>query len=514
MTYSVWGLSLTRDGVGVCALGDDTDRHLVTVPWTRSPSSLCRASGVWAVRPHDVCEAVARGLVEMLRQSPPPLALGLCSPDGETSVCLDTRGDTLSDIFFDPLLIVPRHEVPALYQDAPELLWSYRRSFLHQMRQTRPEFCLGMRPGISSIGGYVADRLTAHHVDCAMPRDLPMPCDARAWEALGYDANASVRRARCGHAFARVSPNVAERLRAHLETPPDFDMSPLGILAGISVFGMGSTDSARAYATAADPLSWSVEVGYGMRAHWTSGTHALAAYEIEIVEHGAQPAEDKAPPDSSPQTWTRDDWTRAIAEVHGDLEVRPGPRAQLLGYGFCTESAHLRCIDEAIRELGLENGRLPYEAIRRAPLGSGGLHVMTDPHGVRMVGMQPAHGAPHLVRALFESHLYAVRARREMQGVTCLQDAVQNAPIRLVLSPPWPEECAQWASDILNTQVMSIDTGLTPVACISAFGCALALARELDVPLGNAPTLSAVIYEPGARAPLYTAHYKTHQAIF
>jgi hypothetical protein len=80
----------------------------------------------------------------------------------------------------------------------------------------------------------------------------------------------------------------------------------------------------------------------------------------------------------------------------------------------------------------------------------------------------------------------------------------------LILSAPWPPECAQWAADILNAPVIYIENTSQEQA---AFGAAIALIRDLEMQTDAKPRLEAVIIEPQERAAYYTTHYQIHQQL-
>jgi hypothetical protein len=348
------------------------------------------------------------------------------------------------------------------------------------------------------------------------------------FSAAGIRADWSVQRVRCGMPFARISPDIATHL-GYASAPE------LARLAGIPVFHMGASDSARAYASAADPLSWSVTVGNQLRAHWTAGIGAISGYDIQIVDHhedtpddhsddiadihdsandapqnnaqtnnidktaqGPIPAEDARVPD---EPLTRDDWTRLINESL-PLKCWPGPGKNLCGYGIVSAPLHSPIISQMVSACSPQDGIVPFEQLSAAPLGSGGLHVFPQNDDIHLIGLTDAHEPPHIVRAMFEGMLYTLR---DWQS-----DLENPGPVRLILDKPWPPETVQWAADILNLPVFWIDDSKESLA---AMGAALALIRDLDLPVTGKPKLSASIIEPQPRAAAYQTHYQVHCAL-
>ena len=103
---------------------------------------------------------------------------------------------------------------------------------------------------------------------------------------------------------------------------------------------------------------------------------------------------------------------------------------------------------------------------------------------------------------MFEGLVYTLRDWRN-----ALADP---GPVRLVIDKPWHPETVQWAADILALPVFWIED--SPEA-LAAMGAALALVRDLDLPVTGKPRLSASIIEPQPRSAAYQAHYRIHCAL-
>ncbi len=511
----VWSISVTRDGLGACALGLDMIRRDYVARWP-----MMRVDHVWALDVRTMYWMIAEALAalgEGLPQGEMPLALALSSPDRETACFVDAACQPLSAVYLDAPQVMPRREIPDRYAGAPEAASAYRNSVLRCIQQLRPEFCINEPPGLATIGAMVSFALTGHLADTCIPRgispDYP-DLDTNIYSAAGVSADCSYERVRCGVPFARISTEIAQNLGV-AQTPL------LSALAGVPVFHMGASDSARAYACAADPLSWSVVVGNQLRAQWTAGIGAISGYEIQIVDHAektdgsdapaaepdAQDAPDEtksgseAPPEPRQQEKSRDEWTRLIHQSL-DLDVWPGPGKNLCTYGCVSAPLRSPVISQMISACAPHEGIVPFELLSSVPVGSCGFHVIPRSGDIQMVGLTPAHEPPHVVRAMFEGLLYTLRDWRNALA--------QPGPVRLMLDKPWPPETIQWAADILAHPVFWIDDSAEVLA---AMGAALALIRDLDLPVTGKPRLSASIVEPQPRTAIYLAHYRVHCAL-
>ena len=508
----VWSISLTHDGLGACALGLDMTRRDYTARWP-----MVRADRIWSIDVRAMYWIVAEALAALgqgLPEGELPLALAISSPDRETVCFVDGDGQPLSPVYADAPQVMPRREIPERYAGAPEAASAYRNSVLRCIQQIRPEFCIGDAPGIATAGAMVAFALTGHLADTCLPRgispDYP-DLDANLWSAVGVRPELSYERVRCGMAFARITTEAAQNLGVA-------QSSLLSGLAGIPVFHMGASDSARAYACAADPLSWSVVVGNDLRAQWNAGIGAISGYEIQIVEHAENAAnadaaadvgdsdaavpEDKAKPsDDAPAALSRDEWTRQIHQSL-TLAVWPGPGRNLCAYGRISASLHSPVLSQMISACAPHEGIVPFELLSSVPVGSGGLHVIPRNDDIQIIGLTSAHEPPHIVRAMFEGLVYTLRDWRN--------SLAEAGPVRMILDKPWPPETIQWAADILAIPVFWIEDSNEGLA---AMGAALSLIRDLDLPVTGKPSLSASIVEPQPRAAAYQAHYRVHCAL-
>ncbi len=511
----VWSISVTRDGLGACALGLDMDRRDYMARWP-----MMRSDRIWTLDVRAMNWVIAEALAALgqgLPQGEMPLALALSTPDAETACFVDADGQPLSPVYLDAPPVMPRREIPDRYAGAPEAASAYRNSVLRCIQQIRPEFCINEPPGIATLGAMVSFALTGHLADTCLPRGISPnypDLSADVFAAAGVRSDRSYERVRCGMPFARISTDAAQNLGVA-------QTSLLSGLAGIPVFHMGASDSARAYACAADPLSWSAVIGNGLRAQWNAGIGAISGYEIQIVEHNdkmdgsdasapdpaPQNAPDEtvsggdAPPEPQEQEKSRDEWTWLINQSIA-LDVWPGPGKNLCAYGRISAPMHSPVIAQMISACAPHEGIVPFELLSSVPLGSGGLHVIPRSDDVQIIGLTSAHEPPHFVRAMFEGLVYTLRDWRN-----ALADP---GPVRLVIDKPWPPETVQWAADILALPVFWIED--SPEA-LAAMGAALVLVRDLDLPVTGKPRLSASIIEPQPRFAAYQVHYCIHCAL-
>lgn len=487
----IWTISLTTTGIGACALSTEGPRRSFSASWPVS-----RAYGVRAIEPEAIRRMLAHALADLKANTESlPLAIGLCSPDGETAAFADENREFQTPFLADPQIVVPRRDVPDKYEIAPALVQAYRTSILRGIQIQAPTLGISKPLGLFSLGAAAALWLTENPASSCMPLGVPdhfpiFDDETREmfFSALGIQPQLTMKRARCGHLVGKISPDILDFLRAP-------DMPELAELASIPVFDMGSSNAGRAYASAADPLSWSVEIGTDLRANWTSGITALAAYELSIQDN---PGVSSAP---EPQEMTSNDWTRAYHEVM-PLTVEPGPNAELACYGLAFRSIRSSLFANAFTHLLTPGSEvIDFKELQKSPLGSHGLHTVFEADRCQIIGLCSAHNDHDLVRSAFEGMVYALKERRERlaQGA--------NGPIRLVLEAPWPQECAQWAADILNTDVYIIAES---AASLSAFGICLALMRMLELPLAQRPAMQATIVEPGQRSAYYARHYQLH----
>ena len=505
----IWSLSLTHEGIGACALSLDASHRLYSERW-----SFVRKYGLWCVEMAELRKAVARAIRALWADSDiPPTAIALSTPQSMTAVFADRQGPA-SPVFFDAPLTIPRRDIPKDYGDTPELGKAYRNSVLRRLQQFYPELGLNTPLGIHSLGAAVMRVLTGHSADACIPLGVPSQYpgfskETRAmfFQAMGYHPDFSSQRVFAGKRVACITPELAANLS--VENAPEFSR-----LAGIPVYCLGNSDGARSYASASNPLSWSVQAGTQIRAHWTAGCNALAAFEIQIIPK--TPDTDNAPdaqtPDNQnnasqpddPSELTADEWTRLFNDSLR-LEVSPGPQKALATYGLSLPGFDSPFILDPIRALtDPHSGRILFKTLSHAPLGSGGLHLLHNASGWQLIGLTSAHENAHLVRACFEGLMYSVRSWRENLNQKGL------GPIRLVLSPPWPAECAQWAADIMQSALIYIDETSENLA---AFGAALALMRDLKLEMTAKPHIPAQIVEPSERSAYYQLHYQVHQQL-
>jgi|GEM_PF-5569142 len=479
---SVCSIALTREGVGVCLVGEGARHEVFTRSW-----QAARWHGVVSLGVADVISTLAEVLGEVLEAGwGVPLALALVSPDDETSCFVDETQSPQTSVLCGLPLEMPLREVPEHFRGEPWLSSVYRGSVLRRLQQAEAALGVMQRLGISSLGGLICRRLTGCHVDACVPEGVgegyphygdEAVCE-EAFRALGVDASKSVGRVRACYPVGKVSfraGSAGDALDGVCE-----------VWAGVPVYHMGSGEASMAYALASNPLSWACVLGWDLRASWCAGGTALAKYEICV-----DGAEGEAPVEA-----TRDDWTHYLSHRFGGLRTFPGPRRGWRGYGLRHPSFRNALIEHAVTS-SLESG-----SSFVAPLGSGGLHFWQSPLGTEMAGMMAAHGAAHVCRAVFESHCYALRYWREVTGISGL------GPVRLVVSPPWSLSAAQCVSDILNAQVFVSEWCESGLA---ALGASTALCRELEIfDDATHPHVDAFVIDPQVRARYYEVHYGIH----
>lgn len=556
MTAEIWSIAVGIDGISLCAIetGGVCRRRQFYAPlhakrWRnlsiidRGDVARILADGLSALFEGDECEVMAMALV---------------TPHRQTCLLTDDHGDPQTPILIDMPLPIARRDVAAAYADDELLALAYRASIVRRLRNLSPDDCLKPPPGIGTLGSHVAQWLTGHACDASEPLGVPdlywksPECRTGAFvEAMGIDWSASYRSVRSQCPFARISPFAAERIYRDCAINP---LSPIDAswqidrriekLAGIPVYAMGSIDAARAFASCADPIRWSVKVGYDLRAHWIAKRFACAEYEITIddeskLDENSSRHSDKrgdngdlsdgfangdenssrhfekqdddgdnrgngeySSQEQSPKPRNYEDWTRAWDNLFA-LDILPSLKPTDTAYGV--SCAHIQSIlPESARERAAQNGGIyPFEDLRHAPVGASGLHVISTKNGATVVGLRPGHGDAHWMRASFESMIYDLRAKRSQIR------ELWGAPISLILEPPWDAACAQWVADILAAPVRYIPSSEPEIAAI---GAALSLMRHLELPAPQT-AVSAEIVEPSPRSRVYEAHFDIHCAL-
>ncbi|MBQ9243376.1 MAG: hypothetical protein IJ165_09150 [Proteobacteria bacterium] len=493
----IWTISLTTHGLGACALSTTGKHRTFSASWPES-----RAYGLHGIASEAVRRLIAHALETLRSQATElPLAIGLCSPDRETAAFADKNREFLTPFLTDAPIELPRRDVPDKFAGDASLVQAYRQSVLRGIQVQSPTLGITEPLGLLSMGAAAALWLTGNPACTCLPLCVPDHFPAfedlsqeAFFSALGVHPELSMKRARCGHLVGKIAPDMPGRLRAT-------DIPGLAGLSGIPVFDMGSANAGRAYASAANPLSWSAELGTEMRAHWTSGVSALAKYELTVNDTPDAKTEASG---NDTDDMTADDWTRAWHETM-PLSVEPGPGTALACYGISLRSVRSRLFEHACERLYTPGTPvLDFKALKHAPLGSHGLHTLFGADGCQIVGLRNAHDDCDLARSAFEGMCYALRERRER-----LEHGA-DGPVRLLLEAPWPQACAQWAADILNADVYVITE---ESSVMSAFGICLALMRMLGLPPAERPSMQATIVEPGQRSAYYSRHYQVHCAL-
>ena len=500
----IWTIALTSEGIGACAMTPEMECRRFSAPWPEFYAGNTRALETAGIQ-----RLLARALNTLYAESPDhelPLAIGICAQDEDTAVFVDRFGVCQSPVYLAAPLTMPRRAIPEKYA-SQELAWVYRNSVLRCLQQQQPLFGEGQCFGLMSLGALVAFWLSGHAVSSMLPRGVPVRFPVfedenreRIFAALGIHPQYSMTSAKCGHVFARISPEIVKNLAS-------WDMPQLAALAGVPVFDLGASEGAMAYACGANPLSWAANLGWQTQAYWTASITALAEFEIQIIDN---PQNTESPENNAadgvtrrPEEMSADDWTMLWSR-HLNLNMHSGPRQNLASYGYKLPSVQSGIVTQALQSLISDNGRIVFKRLKQVPLGSAGLHVWHNSQGWHITGLCPSHTPAHLARACFEGLVYDIRQKREALGYSVC------GPLRLILSNPWPVECVQWAADILNTPVIWIDDSSCSQA---AFGAAIALVRDLELQTNAKPRLEAVIIEPQERAAYYETHYQIHKQI-
>lgn len=478
----VWSIALTRTGIAACALNEDRERRFYTASWLHERVSSA-----------DILREIARALHALMSNSrETPLALALCAPP--SAILVDENGDAVSEVWWESGLPVAQSDIPSPYAQNPLLAKTWRQSLLHQIRRNHPDWMINRRVGILTVCAFVMRALTGNPVDPEAPIGVPehypeftQEDPALMFEVMGYDKGLSSRRARCGFEVGPLAQNLPRRLAS-----PEYQ--DLAQLASIAVYSMGHPDGALSYATASNPLSWSVRIGWDLQATWCAGNMATTAITLQI-DNGRQ--------DSEKRELSADDWTMYFHTLQ-PIAILSGPGMNLSTYAYHLLTAKSRIFTEAIQKtIEPQTGIIPFHRLQSAGTGSVGLHLICANSGWKIIGLLPEHDVEHLARALLEGQIFHLRAQ---------QEALLKAgfgPIRLVFSKPWPRECAQWVADILERDVCFVDEN--PDA-LSAFGAALVLLRQRG--FAQSPSsLCAQIVEPSKRSAYYRRHYEVFCAL-
>ena len=546
MTPEIWSIAVGIDGISLCAMaaGGDAQRRQFYAPFQTK-----RWRGMTIIDPGEVARLFGDGLSALFEGGESEaIAIALVTPHRQTCVLTDGEGELHSPILLDIPLPIARRDVPAVYLEDELLAAAYRSSLVRRLRNLSPDDCLKPAPGIGTLGSYIAHMLTGHACDASEPLGVPESywtnpeCRQGAFvEAMGIDWSASYQSVRSLCPFARVSPFAAMRIYRQGAIPSESEQASsfcidgrIEKLAGLPVYALGSIDAARAFASCADPIRWSVKIGYDMRAHWNARRFACAAYEITIDEEADENAA-AAVADAKPTTMQRDnldtddtnpeystapcsgeshsehskkplsyeDWTRAWNDCF-TLELSPSLKPTDTAYGVSI--GHMESIlpqTARIKASQSDAGVYPFEALRRASVGSSGLHIVPTKNGCTVVGLRAGHADEHWMRAWLESILYDLRAKRAQ-----IPD-LSGAPISLILAPPWDAACAQWAADILAAPVRYIPASEPEIAAV---GAAISLMRHVDLPTPQT-SVAAQIFEPSDRAKSYESHFAIHCAL-
>lgn len=503
----LWSIALTSEGVGVCALKLDASYRSHFVAF-----STYREAGCPAVSLTDLLRALSDGLVFLNAGSTtPPLLLALSGASQASACFVDDKLCPIGPVFLGDLPPMSLRDIPDFFAQDPALARAYRDSPLRRLQQLQPGVGLNKSLGLSTLSSLVAYWLTGEHADACLPRGVPkaypnFPNEASSqliYKALGFLPELCARPVRFGHFIADIGVH-SERLPAALH--PIWPL--LSKLKGLPLFHTGDTRSGFAYAAAADPLSWAVELGWQTHGSWTASHDALSGQEFSIVEgstscedadDGVVQAGSELCEEFSTELHSRETLTSIWAEAWQKLDVLPGPRRELSSYGPKLIDYRGPITEAAIATPDASN---TIDILGDSVVGSRGLHLYHNSFGLQVTGLAAYHCQHDLARALFEGQVYRLRHLREALEGPAL------GPLRICFSAPWDSSFASLAADILCASVYVLDT---EAGALSALGSTLGLARDLDILYaGSRPSLKAAIIEPGERSRSYHAHYRNH----
>lgn len=498
-TPNLWSIALTKHGIGTCIHDAEQMPYFAHDLW-----AVTDMPGIHGIRVDAAKAKIAHALLELCRNArSAPMAIAVCCEDETTAVLMDAGQNPATPVYYEMPHPMPRSDIPEKYASSQTLTPIYRDSVLRRLQQANPTLGLHEPLGLWSLGALVVFWLSGHAVSSCMPLGVPprfprFDDDSRTicMDALGVKPDLCMKRAKCGHVVAKVSPWLCRNLGID-------DDEALKKLSGIPIFDMGDCNGACAYASVADPLSWQVSLGFDLRSFWTASVSALAEYEIQIVDKTENSEQKQTDIHKKLEEFSANDWTLVLSD-RLPLDIHPGPGRALAAYGCSCPSACsglLGCVLASLEDDGA--GTLDFnEVLCKSPLGSHGLHVANTPNGWQIIGMTAAHGREDFLRALFEGMCYQLRQWREKIPTDKI------GPVRLVLESPWPDECAQWVADILESPVYLLGHSREILA---AQGAAVVLLRSLDIP--TKPSIQATIFEPQARCACYRKHYQVHCAL-
>ena len=496
---NIWSIALTKHGIGTCIHDANKMSFGANYPWV-----VADVPGIHAIPVDRIKARIAQALADLCQNAQStPLAIAICSEDEATAVLLDASQNPVTPVYEEMPHSMPRADIPEKYASSPKLAQFYRDSVLRRLQQTNPSLGLHEPLGLYSLGALVALWLSGHGVSSCMPMGVPpqFPLfdeDSRGvcMDAIGIKPSLCMERARCGHVFAKISPWLCQNLEID-------ENDELKKLAGIPIFDLGDCCGACAYASAADPLSWQATIGFELSAYWTASVSALSQYEIQIVDKSKNSEQNQEDTPKKLEDLSANDWTQILSN-YLRFEIHPGPGSSLAAYGCHCPSSYSEWIGRLLALLPKdENGRFEFEDVLcKSPLGSHGLHFVYAQTGWQILGMTAAHSKEDFVRALFEGMCYQLRQWREKIPTS------QIGPVRLVLEDPWPDVCAQWVADMLESPVYLINYHREVLA---AQGAAIVLLRVLDIP--TKPSIQATILEPQERSAHYRKHYQVHCAL-
>ena len=488
---SVWSISLTNTGIGACILNTDMTYHHFSAPYPVFRQDRC-----WCVETNAILHVLGQTLEFLINTSDQlPESLAICTPDREMACFVNDHRHVISPFYLSLPPILPKHDIPEMFQDDPDISSAYRQSLLRNIQQFRPEFGLNEKIGIYSPGAWISQILTGNPVDTCMPVGVPESFpefdptnQSMFYKAMGLDPSLNQVMQPTGLTCGNISPDGISCFGSDLSTK-------LKKIIGIPVFIMGSSQSALSYATAADPLNWSVSLSWKLHTGFNAERNAFNHYEISIHDQGLNAVQHATQPDL--QNLTRNEWAQLIND-HLPFRKSAGTRSTLSYCSLETDSAHSPLFNHSN---DFSNHQISAEDFLRIPVGSYGLHFIYHRDSWQIIGLKPSHDIHAFYHALFEGQLYHLLEWQQ-------QLPSKPESVRIILNNPWPSEAIQCAANCLQIPVLIPDDS---AEILAALGAALGLMRDLHNAPGSSPSIHAQIIEPQTSS--YEAHFRVHCAL-
>ena len=490
---SIWSISLTNTGMGACILNTDMTYHHFSATYPVFRQDRC-----WCVETSAILHVLEQALEFLINTSDElPESLAISAPDHEMACFVDDHQHVISPFYLSLPPILPKHEIPEMFQDDLDISSAYRQSLMRNIQQFRPEFGLNEKIGIYSPGAWLSQILTGNPIDTCIPMGVPESFpdfDSTKtplfYKAMGIDPSLTQVMQPSGLTCGTMTPDFISFFESDLSTK-------LKKIIGIPVFIMGSSQSALSYATAADPLNWSVSFGWKLHTGFNAEHNAFNQYEISIHDQGLHADQPDSLPQPDLQNLTRNEWAQL---VNDQLPFRKsaGSRASQSYCYLETDSAHTPLFSH---NSACSEHQISPEDFLKIPVGSHGLHCIYHRNSWQIIGLKPSHDIYSLYRALFEGQLYQLMEWQ--QKLPSRPDSV-----RIILNNPWPYEAIQCAANCLQMPVLMPEDSTETLA---ALGSALGLMRVLHSSHAPSPSIHAHIIEPQTSS--YEAHFRVHCAL-